>query len=531
LPGEAREGGGQESRGGVFDEDSASRRRYSAKQSRKDELKLADLAHEMNPIAATGRLDVEALDVTHDSRACEPGSVFVAIRGEKVDGRRFIGQAIERGAVAVISDSPAGNENAPAWIHVGDARAALAYAAAAVHGHPSQRLKLVGITGTNGKTTTAHLVDSIIRASEGTSAMFGTIAHRIGGEAAAALNTTPEASDVQRMLRRAVEAGCRSAVMEVSSHAIELHRADALKFTVAVFTNLTRDHLDYHRTMESYFEAKEKLFNGELGSQPGSSVINVDDEYGRRLFKTAKGDRITYGFGDRTDVGTDDFKVTPRGLAFTAKTPAGKIEIVSPLVGRPHVYNILAAVATGLALEANLETIARGVAQCPTVCGRFEQVTLDGPLQTPFAVIVDYAHTDDALRNVLLTAREMAGAGRVITVFGCGGDRDRTKRAPMGELAASLSDLAIVTSDNPRTEDPEAIIEDIEAGLKKAARQYLKVADRREAIFRAIREAREGDVVLIAGKGHETYQIIGERKIHFDDHEVAREAMKGREVA
>ncbi|MEK6285415.1 MAG: UDP-N-acetylmuramoyl-L-alanyl-D-glutamate--2,6-diaminopimelate ligase [Acidobacteriota bacterium] len=491
-------------------------------------MKLADLATHINALAATGALEAEALDVTHDSRGCEPGSVFAAIRGEKTDGHRFISQAVDRGAIAVISELPPASESAPAWIQVAGARAALAHSAAAVHGHPSQRLKLVGITGTNGKTTTAHLIDWIIRASEGTSAMFGTIAHRVGDEAAAAANTTPEASDIQRMLARAIDAGCRSAVMEVSSHALELHRADALKFAVAVFTNLTRDHLDYHGTMESYFAVKERLFNASLGSAPGASVINVDDEYGRRLFRSAKGDRISYGFGNRTDVGTDEFKLTARGLAFTASTPAGKIEVVSPLVGRFHVYNILAAIAAGLALEASLDDIARGVAECRTVSGRFEQVTLNGSQQTGFTVIVDYAHTDDALRNVLQTAREVAGTGRVITVFGCGGDRDRSKRAPMGELAASLSDIAIVTSDNPRTEDPEAIIEDIEAGLKKAARAYVKLTDRREAILHAIDQAREGDVILIAGKGHETYQIIGERKIHFDDHEVAREAMMKR---
>ena len=340
-------------------------------------MKLADLARHIDAIAATGQLDIEALDVTHDSRACEPGSVFVAIRGEKTDAHRFIAEAVGRGAIAVISEQPPASENVPAWIQVAGARSALARSAAAVHGHPSERLKLVGITGTNGKTTTAHLIDSIIRASEGTSAMFGTITHRVGNEAAAAVNTTPEASDIQRMLKRAIAAGCRSAVMEVSSHAIELHRADALKFAVAVFTNLTRDHLDYHGTMEGYFLAKEKLFNASLGSSPGASVINVDDEYGRRLFRSAKGDRISYGFGSRTDVGTDDFKLSPRGLLFTASTPAGKIEIVSPLVGRFHVYNILAAVAAGLALEASLEDIARGVAECRTVSGRFEQVTLE----------------------------------------------------------------------------------------------------------------------------------------------------------
>ena len=492
-------------------------------------MKLADLAKEIGASAATGQLDREARDVTHDSRKCEPGSVFVAIRGEKSDARDFIPQAVERGAIAIVSDAALLDENVPAWIQVADSRVALAKASAAVHGHPSERLKLVGITGTNGKTTTAHLIDSIIRVSEGTSAMFGTITHRIGDEDAAALNTTPEASDIQRMLAHAIELGCRSAVMEVSSHAIELHRADALKFAVAVFTNLTRDHLDYHKDMESYFSAKEKLFTGALGIQPGASVINVDDEYGRRLFRTAKGDRMTYGFGSRSDVGTDDFKLSARGLEFTVSTPAGKIGIRSRLAGRFHVYNILAAVATGLALGAGLEAIARGVTECSTVSGRFEQVSLNGPGQLPFTVIVDYAHTDDALKNVLQTAREVAGnEGRVVTVFGCGGDRDRTKREPMGEIAGQLSDVAIVTSDNPRTEDPEAIIGDIEPGLKRAGRPYLKMTDRREAIFRAVEEAREGDVVLIAGKGHETYQIIGAERNHFDDHEVAREAMMKR---
>ena len=304
-------------------------------------MKLADLARRINASAVTGEVDVEALDVTHDSRDAEPGSVFVAIRGEKTDAHRFIGEAVGRGAIAVMSERPSSAENVPAWIQVPSARSALARAAAAVHGHPSEKLKLVGITGTNGKTTTAHLIDSIIRVREGTSAMFGTITHRVGNDAAAALNTTPEASDIQRMLKRALVAGCRSAVMEVSWHAIDLHRADDLKFAVAVFTNLTRDHLDYHETMDAYFLAKEKLFNASLGSPPGASVINVDDEYGRRLFRSAKGDRITYGFGGRTDVGTDDFKLSPRGLSFTASTSEGKIEIVSPLVGRFHVYNIL----------------------------------------------------------------------------------------------------------------------------------------------------------------------------------------------
>jgi UDP-N-acetylmuramoyl-L-alanyl-D-glutamate--2,6-diaminopimelate ligase len=504
-------------------------------------LKLDELARLLNAKAVAGRLEGEARDVTHDSRACAPGSVFVAVRGEKVDGHRFIPQAIGSGAVAIVSEQSAaasGDCNGvstndlldrAAWIEVSDARAAMASAAAAVHDYPSERLKLVGITGTNGKTTTAHLIDSIIRVAEGTSAMFGTINHRIGDREETARHTTPEAADIQRMLAEAVTAGCRSAVMEISSHAIELRRAQGLKLAAAVFTNLTRDHLDYHKTMESYFAAKKKLFDGSLGSAPHASIINIDDEHGRNLLDEAKGETITYGFDSAADVSTDDFRLIAGGTAFTAVTPAGRIEIASPLVGRPHVYNTLAAIATGLALGFDLEAAGRGVADCRLVRGRFEQVRLEDARSSEFTVIVDYAHTDDALKNVLQTAREVAQpSGRVITVFGCGGDRDRTKRAPMGEIAARLSDIAIVTSDNPRSEDPLAIIEDIEAGLKRTERSYLKLPDRREAIFRAIDEARTGDVVLIAGKGHETYQILGDSTIHFDDSEVAREAMLGR---
>ncbi|MCI0486560.1 MAG: UDP-N-acetylmuramoyl-L-alanyl-D-glutamate--2,6-diaminopimelate ligase [Blastocatellia bacterium] len=540
-------------------------------------MNIAELAKEIAAVAVTGETAGEAIDVTHDSRACLPGTVFVAICGEKVDAHCFIPDAISQGAVAVISErkfsTPTVREGnqypdreggsskagsiAPAWIEVEDARAALAHAAAAVHAHPSRRLKLVGVTGTNGKTTTAHLIDSIIRAAEGTSAMFGTIHHRIGEEALAARHTTPEAADIQRMLAQAVGAGCRSAVMEVSSHAIELRRAHALRFAAAIFTNFTRDHLDYHRTMEDYFAAKEKLFTGVLGQEPGAAIINIDDEYGRKLLQTAKGRTITYGFRSDADVRTDGFTLSSSGTNFTAFTPAGAMEIASPLVGRPHVYNILAAIATGLALSFDLEDITRGVAANRSVAGRFERVHPDDSSAPGFTVIVDYAHTDDALKNVLQTAREIVsreqrsrGAGvqgcrgaeerytyqnasrithhegRVITVFGCGGDRDRTKRAPMGEIAARLSDVVIVTSDNPRSEDPEAIIRDIEAGLKNAGRPYSKFTDRREAIFYAIGKAREGDVVVIAGKGHETYQILGDRTIHFDDREVAREAMR-----
>ncbi|HEU4388228.1 MAG TPA: UDP-N-acetylmuramoyl-L-alanyl-D-glutamate--2,6-diaminopimelate ligase [Blastocatellia bacterium] len=489
-------------------------------------MKLSDLANQIAATATAGELNVDAADVTHDSRECLAGWIFVAIRGDSSDGHSFIRQAVERGAVAVISERQEPERAAPAWIQVRDARAALATAAAVLHGWPARSLKLVGVTGTNGKTTTAHLIDSIIRSAEGTSAIIGTIRHRVGQRVVEAQHTTPEASTTQRLLAEAVAAGCRSAVMEVSSHSIELHRADALGFEAAVFTNLTRDHLDYHRTMENYFAAKRKLFDGTLGSAPKSSIINSDDEYGRRLAKMSTGNLTTYGLSESADVRTRSFDLAASGLRFVAETPAGKVEIESRLVGRPHVYNILAAVGAGLALGFEPGGIQEGIAKCTAVPGRFERVVLNGAGDPGFAVVVDYAHTDDALKNVLQTARELVREpGRLITVFGCGGNRDRTKRAPMGETAARLSDIIFVTSDNPRGENPVAIINDIEIGLMRTGRPYLKLPDRRQAIFRAMKEARPGDIVVIAGKGHETYQVIGDQKQHFDDREVAREAL------
>ena len=499
-------------------------------------MKLEELAKEIGATSASGRLDQVAVDVTHDSRKCREGWIFVAVRGLRVDGHRFVKQAVGNGAIAIISELDREQATAllegavPAvWLRVSDARRALSQAAAAVHGHPSRSLKLVGVTGTNGKTTTAHLIDSVIKVAEGTSAIMGTISHRIGDKWVDADNTTPEGSDTQRMLAEAVRAGCRSAVMEVSSHAIELRRADDLTFAAAVFTNLTRDHLDYHQTMENYFASKKKLFDGGLGTATGASIINIDDEFGRKLVKSALGRITTYGLNAEGDVRTPGFEVTSAGLSFEATTPAGQCKIDSTLVGRPHVYNILAAIGSSLALGFSLDEISKGIRECTRVAGRFERVRFDKANEPPFSIIIDYAHTDDALRNVLQTAREVAGeTGRVITVFGCGGDRDRTKRAPMGEIAGTMSDIAIVTSDNPRTESPDAIIADIEAGLEKTDRPYIKLPDRREAIYRAISEARDGDIVLIAGKGHENYQILGERKISFDDQQVAREAVRDR---
>jgi UDP-N-acetylmuramyl-tripeptide synthetase len=359
-------------------------------------------------------------------------------------------------------------------------------------------------------------------------AVMGTVGYRIGAEHFDAVHTTPEASDVQRFLRRAVDAGCGVAVMESSSQALDLRRCDALAVAAAVFTNLTQDHLDYHGTMETYYDAKRRLFDGRTGERPAVSIVNTDDAYGARLAAELANDGarvLTYAMNGEADVAAREIAYSLGGNRFELRTPVGARRVTSPLVGAPHVYNVLAAAAAAHALGLPTDAVGRAVESCAGAPGRFERVAHAGD----FAVVVDYAHTDDALRNVLRTAREVAAAGaRVISVFGCGGDRDRTKRAPMGEAAASLSDIVILTSDNPRTEDPEAILRDAEAGLAAVGKPYLKFVDRREAIGRAIREARGGDVVVIAGKGHETYQIVGETKTHFDDREVAREALAAR---
>jgi UDP-N-acetylmuramoyl-L-alanyl-D-glutamate--2,6-diaminopimelate ligase len=474
----------------------------------------------------TGDASRTVLEVTHDSRQAAEACVFVAVPGANFDANRFVPQALERGAACVISERGRPHELDSDWIRVADARRALAYAAAEVKHHPSRELKLVGITGTNGKTTTAYLVASVAESAGEGVALVSTVEYRVAGERLPAPHTTPEASDLQRMLRRAADGGCRVAVMESSSQALDLHRCDALRYEVAAFTNLTRDHLDYHGTMEAYFDAKRRLFDGRLGEPPRASVINVDDEYGARLYGEVAGAgrrALRYALDSEAEVTARGVEFSMSGTRMTLATPGGEREVTSPLVGRPHVYNMLTAAACAHALGLSPDATADALAKCGGAPGRFERV----PNASDFAVVIDYAHTDDALRNVLRTAREVT-RGRVITVFGCGGDRDRTKRAPMGEAAASSSDVVILTSDNPRTEEPEAILRDVEVGLRAAGKPYLKILDRREAIGRAIEEARAGDLVLIAGKGHEDYQIIGTEKRHFDDREVALEALSSK---
>ena len=474
----------------------------------------------------TGHPTTIITDITHDSRRAAKRSLFAAVRGALFDAHKFVPQVMAQGAAGVISELPVPDGFAGAWLQVEDIRRAMALAAAEVQHHPSRELKLVGITGTNGKTTTAYLVASIPEEAGEPVAMTGTVEYRLGKQRFKADRTTPEAPDMQRLLRQAVELGCRSAVMECSSQAMDFHRCDELEYEVAVFSNLTRDHLDYHKTMENYWYAKQRLFDGRLGTKPKTSVINVDDPYGVELATKLEKEGmqvVRYAVNADADVTARDAEFSLSGMIFKLSTAEGKRDFKSPLVGPPHIYNTLAAVASGLALGYSLDTVTRALEKCTGAPGRFERVTHSGD----FSVVVDYAHSDDALLNVLKTAREVV-RGKIITVFGCGGDRDRSKRAPMGEAAGSLSDVVILTSDNPRTEDPEQILCDAEEGIQKTGKPYRKIADRTVAINEAIAEAGSGDLVLIAGKGHEDYQILGRETFHFDDKEVARAALERR---
>ena len=468
--------------------------------------------------------------LAYHSQRVAPGHAFFAIHGWKEDGNRFIPEAVARGATAVVSELPPDSFQGPkpaVWIEVPNVRRALALAAAAFYGEPSRALRLVGVTGTNGKTTTAFLVASILEESGDQPALFGTIEYRLAGgqrERTTASHTTPESLDLQRMLREVVGKGGRSAVMEVSSHALALERVTGCRFETAVFTNLSQDHLDFHGTVEDYFAAKEKLFvlpeKIDALPPPAHAVLNADDPYGARLRKKISGPVLTFAIDAPADVTARKWKKIPDGIELTVTTPSGPVEIRSPLLGRHNVSNLLAAVATALTLEISAETIARGIAPL-RVPGRMETVD-EGQ---PFRVIVDYAHTEDALRTLIASAREINPQGRVLLVFGCGGDRDRTKRPPMGQ-AAGACDWSVLTSDNPRSEDPLAIMNDVTVGLQKAKADYVAEPDRARAIERALREARSGDIVLIAGKGHETVQIVGDRKLPFDDRAAARAALR-----
>jgi UDP-N-acetylmuramoyl-L-alanyl-D-glutamate--2,6-diaminopimelate ligase len=464
--------------------------------------------------------------IAYDSRRVEPGQVFVALRGQIADGTAFARDAVARGAVAVISQDAPPAELAAPWVTVSDARLALALLASAYHGNPSRRMQVVGITGTNGKTTTAYLLASIFEAAGITCGLVGTVTYRIGAEMRDATRTTPEAPEVQALLREMADRGCGACVMEVSSHALALRRVDGMQFAAAVFTNLTRDHLDFHADMEDYFHAKRRLF--EILPRDRPAVVNVDDPRGPAVVAAA-GSPVTYGINRPADVMPGPLSFALAGLDFDVRTPKGTLHVRSALVGRPNVYNILAAAATSVALGLPLSAIEKGIAALDRVPGRFQVVSQPADDVT---VVVDYAHTDDALKNLLETARPLT-PGRLITVFGCGGDRDRTKRPLMGAVAGRLSDVIVITSDNPRSEDPNRIIEEIQRGItadtrRDSAQRLLAVPDRRQAIDQAVELARAGDVVLVAGKGHEKYQVIGGQTLPFDDVAVAQDALARR---
>jgi UDP-N-acetylmuramoyl-L-alanyl-D-glutamate--2,6-diaminopimelate ligase len=482
-------------------------------------VRLAKLLRGIEARGAAAHGDLEIQEITYDSRKVKPGTLFVAIRGEKTDGNNFVMDAVARGAIAVASEQakPAALPAEFPWLQVSDTRKALAITAANYFGRPAEVLKLIGVTGTNGKTTTAYLVDSILRAAGCEVGLLGTIGHRLVRETRPAANTTPESLDLQSFLADVVRAGGTHAVLEASSHALAMDRLWGCPFAVAIFTNLTRDHLDFHKTFEEYFAAKRRLFEGLGAAAPAVGIINHDDPYGKQLVGLASR-ALTYGLESGAEITTRKPAISFSGIEFTAETPIGKIEIQSRLVGRINVYNILAAVAAGVALDLHREVIASGVAQLTSVPGRFERIDAG----QPFLVVVDYAHTDDALRNLLTVAKELNPNGRIITLFGCGGDRDRTKRPLMGEVAGRMSDIVVLTSDNPRSEDPLLIINDALIGVQRANAKCLVEPDRERAIEMALDQARPGDIVLLAGKGHETVQILRDRTIDFDDREVAR---------
>jgi UDP-N-acetylmuramoyl-L-alanyl-D-glutamate--2,6-diaminopimelate ligase len=491
----------------------------------RDPIRLVKLLRGLEADGAASHGDLEIAEVAYDSRKVKPGTLFVAIRGEKTDGNKFVPHALTRGAIAILSEQarPEAIAAEIPWIKVPDARKALASVAANYFGHPAEVLKLVGVTGTNGKTTTSYLVDAILRAAGCEVGLFGTIAYRLVRESRPAVHTTPESLDLQYFLAEVVRAGGTHAVLEASSHALALDRLWGCPFAVAIFTNLTRDHLDYHKTFDEYFAAKRRLFEGTGGAAPGAGVINRDDAYGKQLAGLA-GRTLSYGVEPGADITTRKPVLSFSGLELTAETPVGKIEVRSSLVGRINVYNILAAIGAGVALGLGQEIIAAGIAQLACVPGRFERIEAG----QPFLVVVDYAHTDDALRNLLSTAKELHAAGRIITLFGCGGDRDRTKRPLMGEAAGRSSDVVVLTSDNPRSEDPLLIINDAVVGVQRTKAKFLVEPDRERAIETALDQARPGDIVLLAGKGHETSQVLRDRSIDFDDREVARRILRRR---
>jgi UDP-N-acetylmuramoyl-L-alanyl-D-glutamate--2,6-diaminopimelate ligase len=478
-----------------------------------------------------GDPQVEVQKVVYDSRQAGPGTLFVAIPGFQTDGHTFIADAVNRGARAIVVEQPVDVPPEAAVLRVASTRRALSALASALYQWPSRRMRVLGVTGTNGKTTTTHLIRSILQRHGRKVGLIGTVHNFVGDEELPSRLTTPQAADVQELLHRMAQVGCEYAVMEVSSEGIAMNRVDHVEFDQGVFTNLTQDHLNYHKTFENYREAKMQLFRmlGEGGSKtPKRAIVNRDDPSAQHFCDVCQVPVYTYGLGPDAVVSAREIEISAAGSRFTLVTPQGEIALAIGLAGRFNVYNALAAAATCLAEGVDLATIKEALESTSGVAGRMEAVDAG----QPFGVFVDYAHSPDGLENVLRTAQGFA-KGRVFAVFGCGGDRDRSKRPLMGRIAAQLADYTIVTSDNPRSENPEQIVADIEAGIREvlpAQEHYEVIIDRASAIRRAIALASANDVIVIAGKGHETYQIFKDRTIAFDDRQVARAAIAAHEA-
>ena len=501
-------------------------------------MTLRDLLEKIANTEIHGNSDIPVSYLTCDSRAVQPGALFFALRGVRDDGHAYIGRAAAAGAAAVVLEDPAFAPVGLPWVKVADGRAAMGRISALFCGDPTATKLLIGITGTNGKTTTTYLIEAILAAAGKPAAVLGTISYRFGTATIQASHTTPESTELQSAFRYLGDAGAEAFVMEVSSHALEQKRVDGCHFDVGIFSNLTQDHLDYHVTMESYFEAKSRLFTDLLQQSEEKprrrAVVNMDDPYGKDIVSRCSCPVITFGIQGQNDVRPMAVTLSVNGIHATLVTPAGEFEFTSRLLGRFNLSNILAAAAAGVAIGLPLQSIKQGIEHHTAVPGRMERVEN----RQGVTCLVDYAHTGDALENVLATLKEIA-TGRIITMFGCGGDRDNGKRPLMGRIAATMSDLAIVTSDNPRTEEPSDILKQIRAGIDPlglceyrldkltcgfTGKGFILVENRRDAIRLAVRLARPGDIVLLAGKGHEDYQIIGATKHHFDDREEAAAA-------
>ncbi|NPV82820.1 MAG: UDP-N-acetylmuramoyl-L-alanyl-D-glutamate--2,6-diaminopimelate ligase [Candidatus Aminicenantes bacterium] len=480
-------------------------------------MKLSELLKDVRVVSLAAAADPEITGIAYSSKGVEPGNIFIALKGQRADGHDFLPEALERGAAVIVSERPRPAEIDRAWVQVLDAREAMALLAANFYDHPSSRLKVVGITGTKGKTTITYILEEILNTAGFRPGVVGTVEYRWAGRQYSAERTTPEAPDIQKFLRQMVEEGVSHCLMEVSSHSLELKRVWGIGFDVAVFTNLSGEHLDYHQTMENYFEAKKKLFF--LNHKRQASVVNIDDPWGERLLSELPMQTISFGFKPEAVVRAEKFTINQEGMTATVSSPLGQLTFTSSLIGKHNLYNFLAAISAALVLSIPVPDILKGISSVKRIPGRFENV----PNGLGIKVIVDYAHTDGALENLLQAVRSL-NPKKVILVFGCGGDRDRLKRPRMGEVAARLADWTIITSDNPRSEEPEQIISEIEEGFRRLGNHnYEKIVDRRRAIETALVMARKGDWVVVAGKGHENYQVFKDRTVPFSDVETARE--------